>query len=172
MTREAQSLKSDLDKLEQEADTARMSIDLDDTKELPESIKRCLDREASIKEQLDGREERLNKIERQLSDLRAEERFHDIQKQLKSIKQSRSRFDRVEEAYNDLVAFGGSVRAIRQAVEICLKEQLEKDIPQVSDNLSKVFASLTHHPWYDRLTIVKDKLPKLELRVASQEGPL
>ncbi len=60
-----------------------------------------------------------------------------------------------------------SVRSIQQAVEICLKERIENDIPQVSENLSKVFASLTHHPWYDRLTIVKDKLPKLELQVAS-----
>ena len=167
LEREVQSLESDLDGLEQEANTIRTSIDPDEAKELPEMIKRCLDHEDSIKEQLDGHEDRLNEIERRLSNLREEARFHDIQKKLTSIKQSKNRFERVEEAYSDLVAFGESVRSIRQAVEICLKERLENDITRVSESLSKVFVSLTHHPWYDRLTIVKDKLPKLELQVAS-----
>ena len=40
-------------------------------------------------------------------------------------------------------------------------------IPKVSDRLSQVFAALTHHPWYDRLTIAIDTLPKLELQVTS-----
>ncbi len=171
LKREVQSFKGDLDKLEQEAETIKAHIDSDDTKELPERIKECSDHEASIKEQIDGSEDRLNEIGRRLSNLREEDRFHDIRKRLASIKQSRKRFEGVEKAYQDLVAFGESVRSIRQAVEICLRERLENDIPQVSDNLSKVFASLTRHPWYDRLAIVKDKLPKLELQVASSHDP-
>ena len=171
LEREAQSLKSDLDKLEKEADTIMTSIDPDDAKDIPKRIEQCLDREASIREQIDGREDRLNEMERRLSNLMEEDRFHDIRKRLTGIKQSRSRFERVEKAYQDLVAFGESVRSIRRAVEICLKEQLENDIPRVSESLSKVFASLTRHPWYDRLTIVEDKLPKLELQVASSLDP-
>ena len=167
LEREVKSLKSKIAELKQEADTARTSIGLADTKELPEMIKRCSEREASIKEQLDGREDKLDEIKRQLSSLRDEKIFHDLQKQLTSIRQSRNRLERVKEAHNDLLAFGESVRSIREAVKICLNERLEENIPQVSDNLSKVFASLTHHPWYDRLTIVEDKLPKLELQVAS-----
>ena len=168
---EAQSLKSDVDKLEQRAETIKAHIDPEDVEELPKRIKQCSDREASIQEQIDGREDRLDEMERRLSNLREEDRFHDIQKRLTSIKQSRKRFEGVEKACDDLVAFGESVRAIREAVKICLKERLENDIPRVSEGLSKVFASLTHHPWYDRLTIARDKLPKLELQVASSHDP-
>jgi len=139
--------------------------------ELSKRIKQCSDHEDSIQEQIDGDEDRLDKIGRRLSNLREEDRFHDIQERLTSIKQSRERFKDVEKAYDDLVAFGESVRLIRKAVEICLKERLENDIPQVSDNLSKVFESLTHHSRYDRLTIDKNKLPKLELQVASSHDP-
>ena len=171
LQREVQSLKSKLAELEQEADTAGKSIDLDDTKELPEMINRCSEHEASIKEQLDGREDRLNEIKRRLSNLRDEEQFHNIQRQLTRVRKSRKQFEDVKKAYGDLVAFGKSVGAIRKAVEICLNKRLEKNIPQVSDSLSKVFASLTRHPWYDRLTIrVKDKL-QLELQVASSQEP-
>ena len=171
LEREARSLKSDLDKLEQEAHTVMTRIDPDDAKDFTKRIKQCLDREVFIQEQIDGREDRLGEMERRLPKLREEARFHDIRKQLTGIKQSRSRFERVEKAYEDLVVFGESVRSIRRAVEICLKERLENDIPGVSESLSKVFASLTHHPWYDRLTIVEDKLPKLELQVASSHDP-
>ena len=48
---------------------------------------------------------------------------------------------------------------------------LEAAIPTVSEQLSQVFAALTHHPWYDRLTIDHDLLPKLELRVSSSLDP-
>ena len=172
LEREVQSLRSKLTELRQEADTARTSIDLDDTNELPERIKRCSEREASIKGQLGGHEDNLKEIERRLSNLRDEERFHEIQRQLTRSEQSKKRFEDVRKAYDDLVVFGKSVGSIRDAVELCFNERLEKDIPQVSDNLSKVFASLTHHPWYDRLTIVvkdvvKDESPKLKLQVAS-----
>ena len=171
LKRRVQSLKSALTELEQKANSIKTSIDPDDMKELPKKIEECSDREASIQEQIDGGEERLDKMERRLSNLREEDRFHDIQKRLRSIKKSRKRFERVEKAHDDLVAFGKSVLSIRDAVEICLKEQLEKDIPQVSDNLSKVFASLTHNSRYDRLIIDKNKLPKLELQVASSRDP-
>ena len=171
LEREAQSLKSDVDKLEQRAETIKAHIDPEDVEELPKRIKQCSDREASIQEQIDGREDRLDEMERRLSNLRVEDSFHDIQKRLTSIKQSRKQFEGVEKACDDLVAFGESVRAIREAVKICLKERLENDIPRVSESLSKVFASLTHHPWYDRLTIARDKLPKLELQVASSHDP-
>ena len=172
LKRRVQSLKSALTELEQKANTIKTRIDSDDMKELPKKIEECSDREASIQEQIDGGEERLDKMERRLSNLREEDRFHDIRKRLASRKKSKDQFERVERAYNDFVTFGGSVRAIREAVGICLKERLEKDIPQVSDDLSKVFASLTRHSWYDRLTIDRNRLPKqFELQVASSRDP-
>ena len=171
LEREVQNLTSDVDKLEQEAETVKARIDPRDVKELPKRIKQCLDREASIQGQIDGREDRLGEMERRLSKLRKEEELHDIRKQLTGIKQSRNRFERVKEAYDDFVEFGESVRSIWKAVKICLKKRLENDIPQVSDNLSKVFASLTHNSRYDRLIFDKNELPKLELQVASSRDP-
>lgn len=39
----------------------------------------------------------------------------------------------------------------------------------LSEKLSEVFVGLTQHPWWDRLTIARDTLPKLELKVASSQ---
>jgi len=169
---EVQSLKSNFDKLKQEAETIKAYIEPEDVEELSERIKQCSVREASIKEQIDGREDWLSTIKHRLSNLRSEERFHDIKKKLTSMKQSRKRFERVEKECNRFVeSFGDSVRAIREAVEVCLNERLEDDLPQISDDLSKVFASLTCHPQYDRLTFDKKELPNLKLQVASSHNP-
>lgn len=110
-------------------------------------------------------------IESRLFKLGEEAKFHRIQDELNNLNQSKNRFAEVKKAYQDLVSFGESVRAIQQAVETCLKERLKKDIPEVSENLSQVFVALTRHPWFDRLTIARDKLPKLELQVASSQDP-
>ena len=169
---EVQNLTSNRDKLEQKAETIKARIDPEDMEELPQRIKQCSDLEASIQEQIDGGKSRLDKMGRRLSDLKEEDRYHRIRKRLASREQSRKRFERVEKECNRFVdSFGESVRAIREAVKVCLNERLEKDIPQISDDLSRVFASLTRHPWYDRLTFDKKELLKLELQVASSRAP-
>ena len=54
---------------------------------------------------------------------------------------------------------------------LALLNAFENEIPDLSEDLSRVFAALTRHTWYDRLTIAKDILPKLELRVTSSQDP-
>ena len=180
LDRESQRLRSKLAELGQRADAARTRIDADDTKEIPEHVSTDdLDQiiefrskqEDSIKTQIKGQKSWFDAKETRLSKLREEEKFHQLQKHLAVLQQSRNRFRQVEKAYEELVSFGESVRTVRQVIEICLKERLEKDIPGVSENLSQVFAALTRHPWYDRLTIAKERLPKLELQVASSHDP-
>lgn len=79
--------------------------------------------------------------------------------------------DRVLRSYDNLVVFGNTVRKIRDSVQSTLNAQLARDIPRVSKTLSKSFSALTRHPWYDRLVISEDTLPKLELKVASSADP-
>lgn len=172
----AQRLRDELTEMEQKANEIRTCIDPDDAKEFSEQINlsdlnvlinRCSKLEASIDEQIDGQEEWFDEKKRRLSNLKEEAKFHQIKNELSDLKQSGNRFTEIKKAYQDLVSFGDSVRTIQQAVESCLNEQLKKDIPGVSANLSQVFAALTRHPWFDQLTIARDKLPKLELQVAS-----
>ena len=127
----------------------------------------CSERAKSIEAQIDSREDWRNGKGAQLSKLREEGKFHRILKNLRKLSQSRNRFAQVEKAFQELVTFGESVRTVRQAVEFCLNERLRREIPTVSANLSKVFAALTQHSWFDRLVIAKETLPKLELRVMS-----
>ena len=174
--------KKELAELEQRATTLRTCIDaINDGKFLPqgqdssdhldEAIKRCMEREESLKSQVEGHEDWFKSIQARLSNLKRESNFHTLQGRLEQALESRNRFGEVNRAYGDLVSFGESVRTIRQAVEVCLNGRLEEGIPGVSENLSQVFYALTRHPWFDRLDIDKNKIPKLELRVASSQDP-
>ena len=138
---------------------------------LAEAITRHSERVSSIRAQIDGQESWFAEKRAQLSKMREEERFHQIQRDLERRRQSKNRFARIETAYANLVSFGGSVREIRQAVSSGLNDQLAKDLPRVSERLSQVFNGLTNHPWYDRLTIARDPMTKLELRVSSSQEP-
>ncbi len=110
LEREVQGLKRALDELKQEAETIKTHIDPEpeeDVEELSKKIRQCSDREEAIQEQINGGEDRLDEIRRRLFNLREEDKFHDIRKKLTSKEQYRGRFERVEKAYQDLVAFGG-----------------------------------------------------------------
>lgn len=176
LAQELQGLNTELANLKQSANDARTRVDADDGEELPNQvsaddlqpiIEQQCGREASIQEQIDNEKGWIATTQAQLSKLREEEKFHQTQKDLVELEQSRNQLNRVEAAYQDLVSFGDTVRTIRDVIKTCLNERLEEDIPAVSERLSQVFTALTHHPWYDRLTIAKDTLPKLELQVTS-----
>ncbi len=177
----AQKLRNELADMEKRANGIRADIDPDDAQELSKQVNiddlntiidRCSEHEASLEAQLDGQEDEFNAIRLRLSKLEEEAKFHQINNELGHLQQSRDRFAaEVEKAYHELVLFRESVRTIQQAVESCLNEQLKRDIPEVSESLSQVFAALTRHPWFDQLTIARDKLPKLELQVASSQDP-
>ena len=174
--------KQELAELEQRVNTLRTRIDAindgellpqgqDSSDHLDEVIKRCREREESLKAQVADHEDWFRSIQARLSNLRRESNFHTLQESLERALESRNRFGEVNRAYRDLVSFGESVRTIRRAVEVCLNGRLEEGIPGVSENLSQVFYALTRHPWFDRLELDKGKIPKLELRVASSQDP-
>lgn len=155
---------------------SKRQINEEDATELHESadaatltgiIRHYSDRSNSINAQIDDRESWFGEGRARLLKMKEEERHHQIQRRLAELRQSQNKFAHIEEAYRNLVAFGQSMRATGQAVSDTIAERLAKDLPEVSDNLSEVFAALTSHPWYDRLVIPRDPLPKLELRVSS-----
>ena len=178
--REVQRLKGELTALSGGKDTIRTHMDTGDLKELAEpvstdKIKALMDylslHKSSIKVQIDNRKGWFSEKHVRLSKMKDEAQFHQIQNDLVRSQQSKNRFGRVQRAYEELVSFGESVRTIGQVVKTCLTKRLEEEIPGVSENLSQVFAALTRHTWYDRLTVAKDTLPKLELRVTSSQDP-
>jgi hypothetical protein len=141
------------------------------TADLRTIINLCSDHETSIKAQIDSQEIWFSGKRSLLSRMNEENRYHQIQKDLEGLRSSKNRFGRIEEAYQNLVSFGESVRAIWQALSTSFNERLEEDLPSVSENLSQVFAGLTNHPWYDRLIIPSETLPRLELKVSSSQDP-
>ncbi len=138
---------------------------------LTEAINRHSERISSLQVQIDDQESWFAARRAQLSKMREEERFHQIQRDLERRRHSKNRFGRIETAYENLVSFGESVREIRQAVSASLDERLAEDLPRVSERFSQVFVDLTNHRWYDRLNIVRDANTKLELRVSSSQDP-
>ena len=146
----------------------RESLQTDDIDALIEGL---AEQETSIREQISDQEGWFNTKRAQLGKLREEDRFHQLQNNLRNFQARKNRFNEVEKAYNDFVSFGESVGEIKRSIDASLTERLTNEIPVVSDNLSRVFAALTRHPWYDRLVISEDALPKLELRVASSQDP-
>ena len=180
LEQDLQLANSELAETQQKEITIRESIEATDAGELTlganesieEAVNRCTNVEASIKAQIDSHDDWIKERQASLSNLKRESSFHSLQRELHRLQESRNRFGEVERAYLNLVAFGESVRAIRRSVETCLTERLEEGLPGVSENLSQVFAALTHHPWYNRLNFAEDKLPKLELRVTSSQDPL
>ena len=173
---EESRIGNELDVLKQKASEARKSLGSEDVKRLSEFDaagevdtvrKQLIESRSSINSQIEDQETWTNEKQIRLTKLRDEDRFHQIQRALVRLNQSKNRLGRVEEAYQDLVSFGESVRTIREALGSSLTERLERAVPRLSENLSRVFASLTEHPRFDRLTISKSSLPKLELRVAS-----
>ena len=180
LEKEVKNLRSELANLEQKAIEARAVVDkeiekgvLDQIDEndlqkiLPLLIEQQEGLETSVQNQIDNQQSWAATSHARLSKLKEEVRFHKTQKSLTDLSPSRNKLNEVASAYQNLVSFGSTIQTIKNALESCLIEQLEKDIPSVSEVLSRVFTALTHHPWYDRLMIATDKLPKLELRVAS-----
>ena len=169
--------EADLVSLKQKGNEARALINEDDSRNLDSSndidglIDGLIKQGVSIGEEIANQGKWLNEIGNRLSRLEDEMRFHQIQMRLRSSRNSKKRFRRVEVAYQDLVTFGRSAKAIHEAIGANLNDLLAKGLPRVSETFSEVFAALTDHPWYDRLVISERALPNLHLRVASSRDP-
>ena len=144
---------------------------LAETNDIDQLIKNYSKKESEVGAQINSEVTWFTPKRAQLNRLKEESRFHHIQRRLTTLRANRRELGRVIESYKHLVLFGESVRAIREVVQTRLGDQLAKDIPRVSDTLSKAFSALTQHPWYDRLIVSESTLPKLQLRVASSQDP-
>ena len=129
-----------------------------------ESVKKSKD---SIERQLDNFQNWHDGVQVDLKKLREEVRYQNLQRELKEMKAIDADMKRVEGAFGKLVRFGESVRDIRKSVNSTLTEELREKIPDVSENMTNVFKTLTKHSHFDRLIISEEKLPELELRVAN-----
>ena len=180
LEREVQNLGDKLAQLEQSAIESRETIRVYEGKALPGQLSlgqlsgmltTLHERKSSVNAMIENQAGWFDSTQARLSRLKEEGRFHQCQKQLGRLQQSKNRIGEVKRSYDGLVSFGESVRTIRLAVNTCLTKRLEEESPGVSANLSQVFAALTRHPWFDRLIIAEDKLPKLELQVTSSQDP-
>lgn len=181
LTRQIQHLAEELDALVKDAKEAHEELSNEDFDALPEPVSvhqieavksRINEHKISLESQISDQDGWFNAITLRLANLKQEERLHRLNKELTERRQSKQRLVRVEEAHDALVWFGESVKAISRAVETHLDERIAAGIPVVSDNLSKAFAALARHPWYDRLAIVKGAQTRLQMRVASSQDPL
>lgn len=142
-----------------------------DNASLEHEIAAVSDQIASIEVQVNNHQEWLNGIERDLAVLRVEARYHDLQKSLRDLRAIEADFGHADAVFEQLVRFGQSVREIGDAVSSTLTEELRVRTPPVADGLSQVFAALTRHPHFDRLTFDEARLPTLEMRVSSSGSP-
>ena len=181
LTGQIQHIAGELNRLAEAARDAYGCISEEDYEALPEPISvpqieavkaRIIERKTSLEAQIRDQNGWFSDITLKLANLKQEERLHRINKELSERRRSNQRLVRVKEAHGDLISFGESVRAISRAVETHIDERLVAGIPVVSDNLSKAFAALACHPWYDRLVIAKNVLTRLQLRAASSQDPL
>ena len=180
LSKQFHSIRANINTLQEAVLESKKQINEEGDAELPESadtetltslIRHYSNISNSIGEQITDRETWFDEKQARLTKMKEEEGYHRIQRRLAELHQSQNKFARVEDSYRNLVAFGQSVRAMRQAVSDAITARLKEDLPKVSNNLSEVFASLTGHRWYDRLVIPNARLPKLELRVSSTNDP-
>jgi hypothetical protein len=122
--------------------------------------------------QIGGFEDWLDGIRARVSKLREEARYHQLQRNLRSVRAIDADMNRVQRAFEQMVEFGKSVQNIHEAVDSTLTKELRKKSPGVAEDLTSVFRALTRHPHFDRLVIDEQKLPDLELGVASTSEPL
>ena len=146
-------------------------VRLAETDDVGQLIEDYSQKESAVKAQMDDQEAWFTEQRAQLHRLQEESRFHRIQKRLYTLQTDRKELDRVIDSYDSLVAFGQSVSTIKGVVSSQFRQQLEQEIPRVTELLSKAFSALTQHPWYDRLSISRATLPKLQLQVASSQDP-
>ena len=144
---------------------------LTETDDIDQLIENYSQKVSTVNAQLNDQEAWFASKRAQLDRLNEELRFHRIQIRLTNLQADSKELDRVIGSYDSLVAFGESVRKIKDAVSSQLSNELTQNIPRVSESLSKAFSALTQHPWYDRLLISESTLPKLLLCVASSQDP-
>ncbi|MCL0034367.1 hypothetical protein M1N21_00355 [Dehalococcoidia bacterium] len=139
---------------------------------LQERIKDLDSIRMTLEKQLREATELQQEWKRKLGRLQEEVRFHRIQEQLLEFQRQQRQVERVQEELKTLTLFGDSVRAITDALRAALNNTLKSALPGINEELTEAFEALTEHPAYNRVFIDEDSLPRLELRVASDDAPL
>ena len=121
----------------------------------------------SVAQQITGFEDWTAGVHAELSNLRDEARFQRLQRKLRELTAVQADIDRAQKAYEEMVAFGESVRDIHDSVDSTLTKDLRKKVPGVAEQLTRVFGALTKHPHFDTLVVNPEKLPRLNLGVGS-----
>ena len=137
---------------------------------LDREIATLVEEKVSIEAQLNNRKAWADELDKELSGLRVEARFHEMQVELRSLRSIEGDFGRVQRAYENLVNFGESVKDIHESVASALTEELIIRTPRVAQEFTEVFAALTRHPYFNRLVFDESKLPRLELSVSSADA--
>ena len=158
--------QSDLDKVINDQDDDKLATVVGEGR-VSEYVEWVTEQKASIEEQIGDLDSWLAGVREELRKLRDEADFQQIQRDLNGLNAVDTGMRSVERAYEHLVTFGESVRDVREAVECTLMKELHAKAPSVAEDLTNVFSALTRHPHFDRLMMNEDKLPKLELCVAS-----
>ena len=130
-------------------------------------IESLTEQRASIEQQINDLDNWLQTIQTELTKLRDEADYQKIQRDIVKLKAVDAEMHLVQQAYESLVTFGHSARDICDTIGSTLKKELRAKTPSVADDLTRIFSALTRHPYFDRLVFDEQKLPKLELRVAS-----
>lgn len=139
---------------------------------LQRRIEELDDARVKVEKQLRETAELHQEWKRRLERLQEEVRFHRIQEQLLELEKQRQQVKHVEQELKALTLFGDSVRTISDALKAALNNTLKSALPGIDKKLTEAFKALTEHPAYNLVYIDKSILPKLELRVASDDAPL
>lgn len=172
---DVQELARGIDRLQSEFDAALAAEDDDGLAtavgegrmSVSEYLKSVTERKASIAKQISDLDDWVAGIRKELRRLREEADFQQILRDLAGLRAIDAEMRRVERAYDQLVAFGESAKDIRDSVKATLMKALREKTPSVAEDLTSVFSALTKHPHFDRLVFDEQKLPSLELCVAS-----
>lgn len=152
-------------------DMSAQSVAELDERNVDGEIATVSDQITSLEGQVNNHKKWFNEIENDLAVLRVEAKYHDLQRGLLNLRTIEADFVRAAKVFKTLVQFGQSVREIGDAVAATLTDELRVKTPAVADDLSQVFAALTRHPYFDRLTFDEAHLPRLKMRVSSHESP-
>ena len=128
-------------------------------------------RRQSLEQKLGQFEEWLKGVQSRLEKLREEARFQQYQRELVSLKAVGAELSLAEQALQQFVQFGESVRDVRDSVRSTLIEQLRDKVPGVTEDMTAAYRALTEHRDFDQLVVDEEQLPKLELLVASSSDP-
>jgi len=109
---------------------------------------------------------------RKLDRFKDEVRFHGLQEQILALQKQQQQVKQVEAELKSLTLFGDSVRVISEVLQAALNNKLKSELPEINRKLTEAFKTLTEHPAYNIVFIDETILPKLELRVASDDAPL